>query len=52
MQVQDYPRQEFVLGDYLTDLRSESIVSKTVGWEETPEELLVQLVSYDSRKLK
>ncbi|NLC39711.1 MAG: hypothetical protein GX763_02215 [Clostridiaceae bacterium] len=52
MQVQDYPGQEFVLGDYLTDLRSESIVSKTVGWEETPEELLVQHVSYDSRKLK
>jgi len=52
MQVQDYPGQEFVLGDYLTDLRSESIVLKTVGWEETPEAILVQHVSYDSRKLK
>ncbi len=51
MQVQDYPRQEFTLGDYLADLRSEGLVSGTVNWEATSEALPVQHVSYDSRQL-
>ena len=45
MQVQDYPRQEFTLGDYLADLRSEGLVSGTVNWEATSEALPVQHVS-------
>ncbi|MDD2426506.1 MAG: UDP-N-acetylmuramyl-tripeptide synthetase [Eubacteriales bacterium] len=52
MKLHDYPRQEFVLGDYLDDLKSENIVFKTVGWSESSAALPVTQVSYDSRKLQ
>lgn len=51
MQVHDYPRQEFALGDYLADLRSENIVSEIVNWTEESNQLQVAHMTYDSRKV-
>ncbi len=51
MQLQEYPRQEFILGDYLADLRTENIVSEIVNWTDDSNSLQVVHLTYDSRKV-
>lgn len=51
MKIQEYSRSEFVLGDYLEDLRSENIVAGTVTWTDEAKETPVAHVSYDSRNV-